>query len=40
VRATRYLLLRRPNLARLAVRFDVLLLNSSSGPIEWIENAF
>ncbi|MGH8231444.1 MAG: YraN family protein [Steroidobacteraceae bacterium] len=40
VRATRYLLLRRPDLARLALRFDVLLLTSSSGPIEWIENAF
>jgi hypothetical protein len=32
--------MRRPGLARLAVRFDTLLLSSSAGPIEWIEAAF
>jgi Holliday junction resolvase-like predicted endonuclease len=40
VRAARYLLLRQPRLANLAVRFDTLLLSASSGPIEWIEDAF
>jgi putative endonuclease len=40
VRAARYLLMRQPRLANLAVRFDTLLLSSSSGPIEWIEDAF
>jgi putative endonuclease len=40
VRATRFLLARQPNLAALTVRFDTLLLSSSSGPIEWIEGAF
>jgi len=40
VRATRYLLLCRPELAQLALRFDTLLLASSAGPIEWIEGAF
>jgi putative endonuclease len=40
VRATRYLLLRRPRLAALVVRFDALLLSTSAGPIEWIEGAF
>jgi putative endonuclease len=40
VRAARYLLARQPQLAALAVRFDTLLLSSSSGPIEWIEGAF
>ena len=40
VRAARYLLLRQPRLANLAVRIDTLLLSSSSGPIEWIEGAF
>ncbi len=40
VRATRYLLLRQPRLADLAVRFDTLLLSASAGPIEWIEGAF
>lgn len=40
VRATRYLLLREPRLADLAVRFDALLLSTSAGPIEWIEGAF
>jgi Holliday junction resolvase-like predicted endonuclease len=34
------LLARQPNLAALTVRFDTLLLSSSSGPIEWIEGAF
>lgn len=40
VRATRYLLRRRPTLAQLAVRFDILLLSEAGGPIEWIESAF
>jgi putative endonuclease len=40
VRAARYLLMRRPSLADLAVRFDTLLLSTSAGPIEWIEGAF
>jgi putative endonuclease len=40
VRATRYLLMRQPALAGLAVRFDTLLLGASDGPIEWIEAAF
>ena len=40
VRATRYLLLRQPQLARLEVRFDTLLLTAIDGPIEWIEAAF
>jgi len=40
VRAARYLLMRQPRLANLALRFDTLLLSSSSGPIEWIEGAF
>jgi hypothetical protein len=40
VRAARYLLMRQPRLANLAVRFDTLLLCTSSGPIEWIEGAF
>jgi len=39
-RATRYLLLREPALADLAVRFDALLLRERAGPIEWIEGAF
>jgi putative endonuclease len=38
--ATRYLLLRRPQLARLQLRFDVLLATSAAGPFEWIEGAF
>jgi len=40
VRAARLLLARQPALAALTVRFDTLLLSSSSGPIEWIEGAF
>jgi putative endonuclease len=40
VRAARYLLRCRPALARLAVRFDVLLLSAPDGTIEWIESAF
>jgi putative endonuclease len=40
VRAARYLLLRRPGLADLTVRFDTLLLTTIAGPIEWIEGAF
>jgi putative endonuclease len=38
--ATRYLLLRRPELARLQLRFDVLLATSAAGPFEWIEGVF
>jgi putative endonuclease len=40
LRTTRYLLMRQPALAGLAVRFDTLLLGASDGPIEWIEAAF
>jgi putative endonuclease len=40
VRAARYLLTRKPSLTNLAVRFDTLLLSTSTGPIEWIEGAF
>lgn len=40
VRAARHLLLCRPALARLAVRFDALLLDGADGPVEWIEAAF
>jgi putative endonuclease len=40
VRAARYLLMRRPSLANLTVRFDTLLLTTSTGLIEWIEGAF
>jgi putative endonuclease len=40
VRAARYLLMLRPELADLVVRFDTLLLSSSAGPIEWIQDAF
>jgi putative endonuclease len=40
VRAARHLLRCRPALARLAIRFDALLLAAADGPIEWIEGAF
>jgi putative endonuclease len=40
IRATRYLLVRRPALSRLQIRFDTLLLNSQDGTIDWIEDAF
>ncbi len=40
VRAAHFLLRVRPSLARLAVRFDALLLSAPDGPIEWIEAAF
>jgi putative endonuclease len=40
VRAARYLLMRRPDLAKLTVRFDALLLDTADGPIDWIQNAF
>jgi putative endonuclease len=39
-RAARYLLARRPTLARLKLRFDTLLLSEADGPIDWIEGAF
>jgi len=37
---TRHLLLYRPQLAALCVRFDALLAASAAGPIEWIQAAF
>jgi putative endonuclease len=40
VRAARCLLARQPQLANLSVRFDTLLLESCTGPIDWIEGAF
>ena len=40
VRATRYLLTRRPALAALTIRFDTLLLSGPEGPVDWIEDAF
>jgi putative endonuclease len=40
LRAARFLLATQPRLAALAVRFDALLLESCTGPIEWIEGAF
>jgi putative endonuclease len=40
LRAARYLLICRPSLKTLTVRFDALLLSSQDGPIQWIENAF
>jgi putative endonuclease len=40
VRTTRYLLRCQPSLARLAVRFDALLLSAPDGPIEWLEGVF
>ena len=40
VRATSYLLMRRPDLAQLTVRFDALLLDTVDGPIDWIQSAF
>jgi putative endonuclease len=39
-RAARHLLLCRPALARLAVRFDALLIDGTDGAVEWIEAAF
>jgi putative endonuclease len=40
VRAAHHLLLCRPALSRLAVRFDALLINGADGTVEWIEAAF
>jgi putative endonuclease len=40
VRAAGHLLQARPALARLAVRFDALLVDGADGPLEWIEAAF
>lgn len=40
VRAAQHLLRRRPELARLRTRFDVLLLVGVEGPIEWVQGAF
>jgi putative endonuclease len=38
--AARHLLARRPELSRLAGRFDAVLLGAPGAPIEWIEDAF
>ena len=40
VRATRHLLMRHPDLARLPVRFDVVALVGPEGRIDWIRGAF
>jgi putative endonuclease len=40
VRATRHLLMRRPDLARLPARFDVIALDGPEGRIDWIRGAF
>ena len=40
VNCSRYLLLGRPALRYLRIRFDTLLLTTQAGPIEWIEDAF
>ena len=38
--AARHLLQARPSLARLAVRFDALLVDGADGPVQWIAAAF
>jgi len=40
IRAARHLLMRRPELARLPARFDVVALDGPDGHIEWIRGAF
>lgn len=40
IRAARHLLMRRPELARLPARFDVVALDGPEGRIEWIRGAF
>jgi len=40
VRAARHLLLCRPALSRLSVRFDALLIDGAEGPVQWLEAAF
>jgi putative endonuclease len=40
VRTARYLLLGKPALRQLKIRFDALLLSTPEGPIDWIEDAF
>jgi len=35
--ATRYLLARRPQLARLVVRFDAILASGADAPLQWLE---
>ncbi|MCC7462021.1 MAG: YraN family protein [Gammaproteobacteria bacterium] len=40
VRATRHLLMLRPELARLPVRFDVIAIDGEAGHLEWIRGAF
>lgn len=35
--ATRHLLARRPQLARLTVRFDALLASDADAPLQWLE---
>lgn len=36
--AARYLLMRRPQLARLNLRFDAILASAEDGPLEWLRN--
>jgi putative endonuclease len=40
VRASRHLLAHQPGLARLPVRFDVLVVQPDGGAIEWLRAAF
>jgi len=40
VRATRHLLVRSPQLARMPVRFDVLIVYPDNKPTEWLRGAF
>jgi putative endonuclease len=40
VRATRHLLAARPALARLPIRFDVLVVPAGVAPIQWLRGAF
>jgi putative endonuclease len=40
VRASRHLLARQPALARLPVRFDVLVVPPNDGAVEWLRAAF
>ena len=40
VRATRHLLARYPDLQKLPVRFDAVLMATRDGPLEWLRAAF
>jgi putative endonuclease len=40
IRATRHLLMRRPEFTRLRIRFDVVTLDGADETIEWIRAAF